>query len=175
MQDLWQEVSSHSSIYSRLWSFGICSLRSWEVGLYEASDLLLGDHLCEKSTTIKWIDVSPSHKRKRRLKNHSALVEIRERDAQSTDNFEDNIIDNWTTFIPKDQTTWRKFASMILLQSTKSVVKMTTAIPSTGNVPNPFFQTTEYTILPRRTNKRTTTTTLSPPPVCSFPRRGRPH
>ena len=95
MQDLWQEVSSHSSIYSRLWSFGFRSLRSWEVGLYEASDLLLGDHLCEKSTTIKWIDVSPSHKRKRRLKNHSALVDIRERDAQSTDIFKDNIIDNF--------------------------------------------------------------------------------
>ena len=116
MQDLWQEVSSHSSIYSRLWSFGIHSLSSREVGLYEASDLLLGDHLCEKSTTIKWIDVSPSHNRKRRLKNHSTLVEIRERDPQSTD------ILSLTTFIPSNQMTWRKFASMILLQSTKSVV-----------------------------------------------------
>ena len=98
MQDLWQEVSSHSSIYSRLWSR---SLRSRQVGLYEASSLLLGDHLCEKSTTIKWIDVSPSHKRKRRLKNHSALVEIRERDAQSTDIF-DNIIDNFYPERPDD-------------------------------------------------------------------------
>ena len=41
MQDLWQEVSSHTSIYSKLWSFGIRSLRSRECGLYEASDLLL--------------------------------------------------------------------------------------------------------------------------------------
>ena len=45
MQDLWQEVSSHTSIYSKLWSFGIRSLRSRECGLYEASDILLGDHV----------------------------------------------------------------------------------------------------------------------------------
>ena len=102
MQDLWQEVSSHSSIYSRLWSFGIRSLSSREVGLYEASDRLLGDYLCEKSTTIRWIDVSPSHNRKRRLKNHSTLVEIRERDPQSTDIFEDNLIDNYYPEQPDD-------------------------------------------------------------------------
>ena len=101
MQDFWQ-VSSHSSIYSRLWSFGIRSLSSREVGLYEASELLLGDHLCEKSTTSRWIDVSPSHNRKRRLKNHSTLVEIRERDPQSTDIFEDNLIDNVYPERPND-------------------------------------------------------------------------
>ena len=50
MQDLWQEVSSHASIYSMLWSFRIRSIRSRECGLYEASDLLLGDHLCGKSS-----------------------------------------------------------------------------------------------------------------------------
>ena len=33
MQELWQEVSSHSSIYSKLWSFGIHCLRSRECGL----------------------------------------------------------------------------------------------------------------------------------------------
>ena len=42
MQNMWEEVSSHSSIYSKRWSFGICSLCSRECGLY---DLLLGDHL----------------------------------------------------------------------------------------------------------------------------------
>ena len=45
MQDVWQEVNSNSSIYSKLWSFGVWSLRSRECGLYDASDLLLGDHL----------------------------------------------------------------------------------------------------------------------------------
>ena len=46
--------------------------------------------------------MSPSHKRKRRLKNHSALVKIQERDAQSTDIFKDNIIDNFYPERPDD-------------------------------------------------------------------------
>ena len=54
MQEVWQEVNSNSSIYSKLWSFGVRSLRSRECGLYEgSSDLLLGDHLTEKSVTVK--------------------------------------------------------------------------------------------------------------------------
>ena len=78
MQNLWQEVSSHQSIYSKLWSFGVRSLRSRECGLYEASDLLLGYHRCGKSQTIKWVDVSQPHNRKRRLRDHSKLVEIQQ-------------------------------------------------------------------------------------------------
>ena len=53
-----QEVSENKSVYSRLWSFGVRSLRFRECGLYEASDLLLGDHLNEKSDNVKWVDVS---------------------------------------------------------------------------------------------------------------------
>ena len=34
MQDLWEEVGSNKSIYSRLWSFGVRSLRSRECGMY---------------------------------------------------------------------------------------------------------------------------------------------
>ena len=98
MQDLWQEVSSHTSIYSKLWSFGIRSLHSSECGLYEASDILLGDHLCEKSKTVKWVDVSQPHQRKRRFIDHSKLVEMRERNPDSTDIFEGNLID---TFYPE--------------------------------------------------------------------------
>ena len=156
MQDVWQEVSADSSVYSKLWSFGIRCLRSRECGLYEASDLLLGDHLCEKSTTIKWIDVSPSHNRKRRLRNHSKLVEL--------PTFSRRI--SWTISIPNDQMTWRKFASMTLLQSTRNVVKTVMGIPFTGNVPNPFFQTTGCTTQPRKTNGTTTTTHCF---SCSFP------
>ena len=48
MQDILEEVKENKNIYSRLWSFGIRSLRARECGLYEASDILLGDHLCEK-------------------------------------------------------------------------------------------------------------------------------
>ena len=66
--------------------------------MYEASDLLLGDHLCGKSLTIKWVDVSQPHNRKRRLKNHSKLTEMRECNPNSTDIFEANLID---TFYPE--------------------------------------------------------------------------
>ena len=73
MQEIWQEVSDNKSIYSQLWSFGVWSLHSREWGLYEASDLLLGDHLTEKSATVKWIDVSMPQKRSHKLKDHSEL------------------------------------------------------------------------------------------------------
>ena len=83
MQEIWQEVSENKSIYSRLWSFGIRSLRFRECGLYEASDLLLGDHLTEKSDTVKWVDASMPHKRSRRLKDHTKLQEIAKQDPIS--------------------------------------------------------------------------------------------
>ena len=81
------------------------ALRSRECGLYEASDLLIGDHLCEKSTTVKWICVKMPHKRSRRLKNHNVLQEI----AESEDIFEDDLFT-----IPKDQLIWRTSACMTL-------------------------------------------------------------
>ena len=98
MQDVWQEVSSHRSVYSKLWSFGLRCLRSRECGLYEASDLLLGDHLCGKSVSIKWIDVSQPHNRIHRLKDHSKLAEIKEQNPNSTDIFEANLVE---TFYPQ--------------------------------------------------------------------------
>lgn len=73
MQEIWHEVSENKSIYSRLWSFG---LQSRECGLYEASVFLLGDHLTEKSDTVKWVDVSMPHKRHRSLKNHKVLEDM---------------------------------------------------------------------------------------------------
>ena len=90
MQELWQEVSSHSSVYSKLFSFGVRSLHSRKCGLYEASDLLLGDHL---SQTVKWIDVSRPQQRKRRLLHHSKLVEMR---PDSTDIFGRHILPSET-------------------------------------------------------------------------------
>eukprot|EP00731_Ephydatia_muelleri_P019066 Em0011g1106a len=93
MQEVWQEVNSNSSIYSKLWSFGVRSLRSRECGLYEASDLLLGDHLTEKSVTVKWVDASMPHKRKRRLKTHKQLVEVEKMNPASTDILEGSMVD----------------------------------------------------------------------------------
>ena len=39
---------------------------------------MLGDHLSEKSDTVKWVDVSMAHKRSCRLKDHKQLKEIAE-------------------------------------------------------------------------------------------------
>ena len=77
---------------------GALALRSRECGLYEASDLLLGDHLCEKSNTVKWICVSMPHKRIRRLKNHNVLKEIATNDPESEDIFEEDL---FSTHYPK--------------------------------------------------------------------------
>ena len=68
------------------------------VDCIKASDLLLGDHLTEKSDTVKWVDVSMPHKRNRRLKDHKKLQELAEKDPQNKDIFENNLID---TFYPK--------------------------------------------------------------------------
>ena len=42
-KSIWQQISDNKSIYGRLWNFGVRSLRFRECGLYEASDLLLGE------------------------------------------------------------------------------------------------------------------------------------
>ena len=92
MQKIWQEVSENNSIYGRLWSFGVRSLCSRECGLYEASDLLLGDHLTEKSTTVKWMDVSLPQKRSRRLKDHKVLEQLAKHDPDTEDIYEDSLL-----------------------------------------------------------------------------------
>jgi len=62
MQEIWQEVSEKKCVYNRLWSFGVRSLRFQECGLYKTGNLLLGDHLTEKSDNVNWVDVSMLHK-----------------------------------------------------------------------------------------------------------------
>ena len=102
MQDVWQEVNANSSIYSKLWSFGIRSLRSRECGLYEASDLLHGDHLTEKSVTVKCVDVAMPHKRKLRLKSHTQLVEMEKNNPGSTDILEGSVVDIYYPTRPEE-------------------------------------------------------------------------
>jgi len=68
MQELWDDISEQESLYKKLWSFGIRSLHSWECGLYEAADILLGGHLSEKSNNVQWVAVEKSEKRKVRLR-----------------------------------------------------------------------------------------------------------
>ena len=66
-QDLWEEVSSCDNIYSRLWKIGQKLLRSKELGLYEASDLL-GESLYMKSVTVQYVNVYLPHKRSKKSK-----------------------------------------------------------------------------------------------------------
>ena len=95
IQDIWQEVNEDKSIYSRLWFFGIRSMRSRECGLYKAGDLLLGDHLTEKSDAVKWVDVTMPHKRSRRLKHHRVLQDMAKGNPDSDDIFEGNLLENF--------------------------------------------------------------------------------
>ena len=94
MHEIWDEIGSKESLYSKLRSFGVRSLRSRECGLYEASDILLGDHLYEKSQTVQWICTDQPYKRKRRLRNHGKLKELLENDPDSVNIFDSNIIDD---------------------------------------------------------------------------------
>ena len=65
---------------------------------YGASDLLLGDHLTEKSNTVKWVDVTMPHKRSHRLKDRKVLQEMLEHNPNDKVIFEDNVLG---TFFPQ--------------------------------------------------------------------------
>ena len=95
MQEIWQEISDSQSIYIHLFSYGVRRIHFRECGLYEASNLLLGDHLTEKSNTVKWVDVAMPHKMSCRLK---VLQEIAKHNPSDKAIFEDNVVD---TFYPQ--------------------------------------------------------------------------
>ena len=56
---------------------------------------MLGDHLFEKSDAVQWIDVSMPHKRNRRLKDHSELLEMESTDPDSENIFKENLYSNY--------------------------------------------------------------------------------
>ena len=112
VQDIWNDISNSDSVYKRLFQFGMRSMRSREVGLYEVSDIILGDQLHEKSATVQWIGADMPHKRKRMLKNHSELNAM----AASNPNAEDIYsLASLITFIQPGLVNWKMFAFMILL------------------------------------------------------------
>ena len=88
-------LAGKETLYSMLWSFGVQSLRSRECGLYEPSDILLSDHLCEKSQTVQWITADQPHKRKRCLRNHNTLKDLLESDPDSVNIFNSNLINDF--------------------------------------------------------------------------------
>ena len=147
IQEVWQEVSENHSIYGRLWSFGILSLHSRECGLYEASDLLLGDHLCEKSVTVKWIDVSLPHKRHRKLKDHKVLKDMAKDNPETEDIFEDNLIDTYYPQRPRDL---ENICLYDFVANYEWYGKNDNEIGSTANSPNLNFQTINCLILKKK-------------------------
>ena len=58
--------------------------------------------MCGKSETVKWIDVSQPHNRKRRLKDHSKVVQMQQDDPKSTDLFADSLVDTFYPCRPDD-------------------------------------------------------------------------
>ena len=93
LQDIWTEVASKENIYSKLWSFGVRAVKSREVGLYEATDLLLGDHLTQKSRDVKFVNARQPQKRSRMLKNYTQLKELKENNPDSDDVFAPSLVD----------------------------------------------------------------------------------
>ena len=74
VQDIWNDISNSDSVYKRLFQFSMRSMRSREIGLYELNDILLGDHLHEKSATVQWIGADMLHKRKRMYSELKAMT-----------------------------------------------------------------------------------------------------
>ena len=95
IQDIWEEIKDSGDVYKSLFKLGVRTLSSREVGLYEATDLLLGDHLCEKSDAVVWVPAKMPHKRSRRLKAHSDLIALGESDPESEDIFLDNLLSTY--------------------------------------------------------------------------------
>ena len=78
---------------------------------------MLGDHLREKSDTIKWIDATFPHKRKHRLKDYSKLQEFEKVDPNSTNIFEDSLID---TYYPQRPAEMEKVCLYDFVKASKS-------------------------------------------------------
>ena len=95
MQELWEDISEQESLYKKLWSFGVRSWCSRECGLYNAADILLGDHLYKKSDAVQWISVERLEKRKVRIKGYRELQRMAELDPDSNDLHQANLLDNF--------------------------------------------------------------------------------
>ncbi len=92
-EDLWEAIGkakAEKSLASRLYSLGSTMLKKREVGLYEQADVLLGHHLCEFSTLVKYVNVNKQANRRRKLKT---VKEVQEMDGESDDIYCNNMID----------------------------------------------------------------------------------
>ena len=64
--------------------------------------MLLGEQLCGISVSVKWIDAAFPHKRKRRVKDYAKLQQLCSMQPDSSDIFENNLIDTHSPQRPKD-------------------------------------------------------------------------
>jgi len=92
IQEVWE---GNDPLCKKLYKSGVKSLRTRECGLYEASDLLLGDHLCEKSETIQFVFTDMPHKRRKGIKKHKEHKEMLETDPDCDQLFEQNLLDDF--------------------------------------------------------------------------------
>ena len=95
LQDVWSEIASSGTIYSQLWRFGTRTLKSREVGLYEAADLLLSNHIAETLVTVQFVNARLPSKRSRMLKKMSDLRKLNEIDLDSKDVFVPTLIEDY--------------------------------------------------------------------------------
>ena len=79
----------------KLWSFEVRLLRSRECGLYKAANILLGDHLSEKSDCVQSVSVEKPEKRKVGIKKYGQLKQLAESNPDSNDLYEANLLDNF--------------------------------------------------------------------------------
>ena len=93
LQDVWADLASSGSLYNRLWRFAKNCFKNREVGLYEAADLLVGDHLNEKSAQVQFVNARLPFKRTRKLKYYSKLKLLDSINPDSADMFTPSLID----------------------------------------------------------------------------------
>ena len=86
LHEVFQNVNDNLSKFGRLFSFAQQCFRSKECGPHEAADLLLGNHLCEKSVQVKYIDVSPPWKHKRRTKPYKEIQALYDKEGPDSKN-----------------------------------------------------------------------------------------
>ena len=68
-------------------------MKSREVGLYEATDLLPGDHPTQKSRDVKFVNARQPQKCSRVLKNYTELKGLKENNPDSDDVFAPSLVD----------------------------------------------------------------------------------
>ena len=143
MQEMWDDISEQESLYKKLWSFGVRSLRSHERGLYEAADILLGDHLSKKSDSVQWISIERPKNRKVRIKsikNYSSWlnqIQILIICMKQT---------SLITFIQIGQLLLVKFVPLTVSNGIVEVTTMQMVEDNMSDLENLKFLITEYTI-----------------------------